>query len=289
MPAHVHLEEPLLGVHVALRAHQVVVGVAVELRDAVLVAQHLDRPLQPGQRRRSPVGLRERRRTRCTTVGQPGDQQDHHGQRGRRHRPGPTAATSEAAVASCVARRSWCTPLCRAVALALVTVECQRRRTVPTYQYACTECGHAFEQFQSFSDDALTAVPGVRGPAAQGVQRRRASSSRAPASTAPTAAAPALVRDRRRRRARRRSTKTRARSPRPRPATTTESTPAAASTPAPPRTDASAAPVESRTPASGGSLLASRHAPTARPRRRSPSCAGTSRRARPPRACSPRC
>ena len=27
---------------------------------------------------------------------------------------------------------------------------------MPTYQYACTECGHGFEQFQSFSDDALT-------------------------------------------------------------------------------------------------------------------------------------
>ena len=30
---------------------------------------------------------------------------------------------------------------------------------MPTYQYACTECGHAFEQFQSFSDDALTVCP----------------------------------------------------------------------------------------------------------------------------------
>ena len=30
---------------------------------------------------------------------------------------------------------------------------------MPTYQYACTECGHAFEQFQSFSDDALTECP----------------------------------------------------------------------------------------------------------------------------------
>ena len=30
---------------------------------------------------------------------------------------------------------------------------------MPTYQYACTECGHAFEQFQSFSDDALTHCP----------------------------------------------------------------------------------------------------------------------------------
>jgi putative FmdB family regulatory protein len=34
---------------------------------------------------------------------------------------------------------------------------------VPTYQYACTECGHAFEQFQSFSDDALTVCPECEG------------------------------------------------------------------------------------------------------------------------------
>ncbi|MDF1605924.1 FmdB family zinc ribbon protein [Nocardioides sp. YIM 152315] len=34
---------------------------------------------------------------------------------------------------------------------------------MPTYQYACTECGHAFEQFQSFSDDALTECPECRG------------------------------------------------------------------------------------------------------------------------------
>jgi putative FmdB family regulatory protein len=37
------------------------------------------------------------------------------------------------------------------------------RGTVPTYQYACTECGHAFEQFQSFSDDALTECPECSG------------------------------------------------------------------------------------------------------------------------------
>ena len=30
---------------------------------------------------------------------------------------------------------------------------------MPTYQYACTACGHAFEQVQSFSDDALTHCP----------------------------------------------------------------------------------------------------------------------------------
>jgi putative FmdB family regulatory protein len=34
---------------------------------------------------------------------------------------------------------------------------------VPTYQYACTECDHTFEQFQSFSDDALTACPECEG------------------------------------------------------------------------------------------------------------------------------
>jgi putative FmdB family regulatory protein len=34
---------------------------------------------------------------------------------------------------------------------------------VPTYQYACKDCGHAFEQFQSFSDDALTVCPECSG------------------------------------------------------------------------------------------------------------------------------
>ena len=34
---------------------------------------------------------------------------------------------------------------------------------MPTYQYACTECGHSFEQFQSFSDDALTQCPECDG------------------------------------------------------------------------------------------------------------------------------
>ena len=34
---------------------------------------------------------------------------------------------------------------------------------MPTYQYACTECRHAFDQFQSFSDDALTECPECQG------------------------------------------------------------------------------------------------------------------------------
>ena len=34
---------------------------------------------------------------------------------------------------------------------------------MPTYQYACTECSHSFEQFQSFSEDALTECPECHG------------------------------------------------------------------------------------------------------------------------------
>ena len=34
---------------------------------------------------------------------------------------------------------------------------------MPTYQYLCTECGHAFEQFQSFSEDTLTVCPECSG------------------------------------------------------------------------------------------------------------------------------
>jgi len=34
---------------------------------------------------------------------------------------------------------------------------------VPTYQYACTECGHDLEVVQSFTDDALTECPVCHG------------------------------------------------------------------------------------------------------------------------------
>ena len=34
---------------------------------------------------------------------------------------------------------------------------------MPTYQYACTECGHGFEAVQSFADDALTECPQCTG------------------------------------------------------------------------------------------------------------------------------
>ena len=34
---------------------------------------------------------------------------------------------------------------------------------MPTYQYACTECDHAFEQVQSFAESSLTTCPRCEG------------------------------------------------------------------------------------------------------------------------------
>ena len=34
---------------------------------------------------------------------------------------------------------------------------------MPTYSYACTECGHRFDAVQAFSDDALTTCPQCSG------------------------------------------------------------------------------------------------------------------------------
>jgi putative FmdB family regulatory protein len=34
---------------------------------------------------------------------------------------------------------------------------------MPTYAYACTQCGHRFDAVQSFSDDALTVCPECGG------------------------------------------------------------------------------------------------------------------------------
>src|SRR5580692_1031242 len=48
----------------------------------------------------------------------------------------------------------------RRVDLAVSGGECQRRRdAVPTYEYACTACGHRLEAVQSFTDDPLTECP----------------------------------------------------------------------------------------------------------------------------------
>jgi putative FmdB family regulatory protein len=34
---------------------------------------------------------------------------------------------------------------------------------MPTYEYACTKCGHQFEALQSFTDEALTECPECKG------------------------------------------------------------------------------------------------------------------------------
>ena len=51
--------------------------------------------------------------------------------------------------------------------LALEGCECQQpsdpEDRVPTYQYACTECGEQLEAVQSFSDPALTECPACHG------------------------------------------------------------------------------------------------------------------------------
>jgi putative FmdB family regulatory protein len=35
---------------------------------------------------------------------------------------------------------------------------------VPTYSYRCANCGHAFDQYQSFTDDGLTECPNCHEP-----------------------------------------------------------------------------------------------------------------------------
>jgi putative FmdB family regulatory protein len=53
--------------------------------------------------------------------------------------------------------------------LALEECECQldececQEENVPTYQYACTACGHQLEAVQSFADDPLTECPACEG------------------------------------------------------------------------------------------------------------------------------
>jgi putative FmdB family regulatory protein len=56
---------------------------------------------------------------------------------------------------------------------------------LPTYEYACTACGHRLEAVQKFTDDALTECPECGGKLRK-VFGAWASSSRAAASTRPT-------------------------------------------------------------------------------------------------------
>jgi putative FmdB family regulatory protein len=46
--------------------------------------------------------------------------------------------------------------------LSLVTRDTEEK-SMPTYEYACTSCGHHLEVFQSFSEDPLTACPNCAG------------------------------------------------------------------------------------------------------------------------------
>ena len=39
----------------------------------------------------------------------------------------------------------------------------EKGHTLPTYQYACNTCDHAFEAFQTFSEDPLTECPVCKG------------------------------------------------------------------------------------------------------------------------------
>jgi putative FmdB family regulatory protein len=39
----------------------------------------------------------------------------------------------------------------------------EKGQIVPTYQYACTSCDHAFEAFQTFSENPLTECPICKG------------------------------------------------------------------------------------------------------------------------------
>jgi putative FmdB family regulatory protein len=41
--------------------------------------------------------------------------------------------------------------------------ERRRRNPLPTYEYACTTCGHRLEAVQKFSDDPLTECPECAG------------------------------------------------------------------------------------------------------------------------------
>jgi len=44
-----------------------------------------------------------------------------------------------------------------------VKILIERWSKVPTYQYACNACGHAFEAVQSFSDEPLKQCPECKG------------------------------------------------------------------------------------------------------------------------------
>ena len=69
---------------------------------------------------------------------------------------------------------------------------------MPTYEYACTECDHTFEQVQSFSDTSLTTCPDCGGAlrkiyGAVGVVFKGAGFYRTDSRKAESASTPALA------------------------------------------------------------------------------------------------
>ena len=77
VPAKVHLPEPVLGVHVALCAEQVLGRVGIDVRYSVLVSDDLDLTGQGRQGDRSVV-LREGPAHRPEHKSRPGDQREYH-------------------------------------------------------------------------------------------------------------------------------------------------------------------------------------------------------------------
>ena len=192
VPAHVHLEEPLLRVHEALRAHQVLERVAVQLRDAVVVADDRDRALQPGQVQLA-VGLRERPPGQDDAGDQADDEDEHQADRDVHRDAGPGGPGTEGLPPGAVGGLGSHGTDVRlvghgarhcAVPLAVVWAECQHPRPGPLL--AVPEDDHradlsvrlhrvlarlrAVPELQRRRADR---VPRVRRPAAQALQRRR--------------------------------------------------------------------------------------------------------------------
>ena len=173
----VHLEEAVLRGHVALRPEQVLRRRRGDRRDPAVVARDRHVGVEPGQLLLA-RDLRQR-------PSHDDDGRDHHRDEGDDdHRgDGDHGETDEATTRHAsegtlpprlrLSQRPARTHgMCRAsepLRLALGRCECQtfptalRRPSVPTYAYACTACGHAFEIVQSFSDDSLSVCPECEG------------------------------------------------------------------------------------------------------------------------------
>jgi putative FmdB family regulatory protein len=172
VPAVVHLEEPVLGVDVAERGHEVRVRAGVDVGHAEVVADDLD------------VGGESRQDLFAAVVGQ-GPTHEEGDDAGERHAEDEQDGQErdEDLAPRCL-RGSSCHGLSVSAGSAprrtslrgsgrgatigtrkgrLLTAPRDRRTQVPTYAYRCTVCNHQFEAKQSFSDDSLTVCPECGG------------------------------------------------------------------------------------------------------------------------------